>query len=193
MSSIWAVKEKEDNGQVKFQKQSTVCQQIEFSKILSAVDTQTLNDSTMSIAEKIADLAPTKENVEKISEYMHEKIRKAFKNAGIAPEPEVTFSVGTDGNLNISGDRNDIEKIRTLFENDESLAQDMKDFLQFAEQMPEYERMLEYRIKCANAETEAEKRLLDMEYADLFDGKDHYDVSAVYGSEGLGVEASYKE
>lgn len=193
MSSIWTVKEKEDDGQVKFQKQSTVCQQIEFSKILSAVDTQTLNDGSMSIAEKIADLAPTKENVEKVSEYMQEQIEKAFKKAGIAPEPEISFSVDGEGNLSISGDRADMEKIRSLFANNEDLSQDMKDFLSFADRMPAYERMLEYQIKCANAENDAEKKLLDLEYADLFDGKDHYDVSATYGSDGLGVEVSYKE
>ncbi len=193
MSGIWAVKNEEENGQVKFQKLSTVSQQIDFTHMILSASSADISGSGTPLAEKIADMAPTRENVAEISSYMRQRVEKAFREAGLSYGPDVKFSVDPGGGLSITGDRSDIEQVRALFESDESLSDDMKTFLEFADKMPQYERMLEYQIKLANCETEAEEDLLYEEYEDLFDGEDHYETSAVFGSTGISMEYEYIE
>lgn len=193
MSGIWAVKNEENDGQVKFQKLSTVSQQIDFTHMILSASGADVAGSGMPLSEKIADMAPTRENVAEISSYMRQRVEKAFRDAGLSYGPDVRFSVDPGGGLSITGDRDDIEQVRGLFESDESLSEDMKTYLEFADKMPEYERMLEYQIKLANCETEAEEDLLFEEYKDLFDGKDHYETSAVFGGTGISLEYEYIE
>jgi len=193
MSGIWAVKNDEDNGQVKFQRLSTISQQVEFTEIMQSLGNDVITEPDMTLEEKIYGLAPTRTNVEKATEYMQGRLEQAFKKAGLAYEPEVKFGLGADGSLQIYGDRSDMEKVKSLFEKDTGLADDMKTFIGFADAMPQYMRMLEYQIKYENAKTDAERRALDEEYSDLFDGKDHYDTTCTFSSEGLSAQSEFIE
>ena len=193
MSGIWAVKNDENNGMVKMQKLSTVSQQIDFTHMMMSMGNADVAGSSVPLAEKIADMPPTRDNVEEIASYMQGRIEKAFRDAGVAYDPEVRFALNPDGSLEVYGDRSDMEKVKSIFANDDALADDMKTFINFADQMPAYERNLEYQIKLANAETDAERDALKEEYADLFDGKDHYDTTAAFSAQGFQAESQFME
>lgn len=196
MNSIWSVSEAEKNGEAKFKKPSTVSQQIEFAHMMMSMDAGNVVDTFKSMGNGSllsADplILPTRDNVEQISAYMEERLSEAFKRAGIASEPAVTFSVGSDGSLNVRGDRDDIGEIQDLFDNNPELSQEMSNFMALASQMPHFERALEFQIKYENADSKREIDALLKEYADLFDGEEHYSTEFSYDSGQMDIDTKF--
>lgn len=196
MNSIWSVKETENDGGVQFKKPSTVSEQVDFTLMMmnmsgtSAVEQfQAIGDGN-SLTET-QPLLPTRQNVEEISAYMEEQINEAFRRAGISTDEAVTFTVGSDGSLNIAGDREDIGEIQELFENNPELSEDMTNFIGLASQMPKFERAIEFQIKYENADSKREIDALLKEYADLFDGEEHYESTFAFDSGGIDIDTTF--
>ncbi|MCD8553659.1 hypothetical protein [Seleniivibrio sp.] len=196
MNSIWSVKETENDGNVQFKKPSTVSEQVDFTLMMmnmsdtSAVDlfNAAAEGSTLSVDQP---LLPTRQNVEEISAYMEDQINDAFKRAGISTDEAVTFTVGSDGSLKVTGDRDDIGEIQELFENNTDLSDKMKTFIGLASEMPKFERAIEFQIKYENADSKKEIDALLKEYADLFDGKEHYDSTFAFDSGKMDIETTF--
>ena len=196
MNSIWSVKETENDGSVQFKKPSTVSEQVDFTLMMmnmsdtSAVDlfNAAAEGSTLSVDQP---LLPTRQNVEEISAYMEDQINDAFKRAGISTDEAVTFTVGSDGSLKVTGDRDDIGEIQELFENNTDLSDKMKTFIGLASEMPKFERAIEFQIKYENADSKKEIDALLKEYADLFDGKEHYDSTFAFDSGKMDIETTF--
>jgi hypothetical protein len=196
MNSIWSVKETETDGGVQFKKPSTVSEQVDFTLMMmnmsdvSAVEQfQAMGDGN-SLTET-QPLLPTRQNVEEISAYMEEQINEAFRRAGISTDEAVTFTVGSDGSLNITGDREDIGEIQELFEDNPELSEDMTNFIGLASQMPKFERSIEFQIKYENADSKREIDALLKEYADLFDGEEHYKSTFAFDSGGMNIDTEF--
>lgn len=196
MNGIWSVKDKEDNGTVKFRNPLSGCSKADFSQCMSKAQQDavvgTFNDmgETTSL-ENISLLLPTRQNVEAISAYMKEEISKAFDRADIPEDPPVEFSLDGNGQITVKGDRPDIEKIQALFKNNDELGEKMHNFLALASQMPAFERAVEYTEKYEQAHSQAEIDALNREYSDLFDGKNHYSTSFTFSSSGLDMNVSF--
>ncbi len=196
MNSIWSVKETENDGSVQFKKPSTVSEQVDFTLMMmnmsdvSAVEQfQALGDGN-SLTET-QPLLPTRQNVEEISAYMEEQINEAFRRAGISTDEAVTFTVGSDGSLNITGDREDIGEIQELFEGNPELSEDMTNFIGLASAMPKFERSIEFQIKYENADSKREIDALLKEYADLFDGEEHYESTFAFDTGGMNIDTTF--
>ncbi|MGE4268104.1 MAG: hypothetical protein AB7F25_11770 [Deferribacterales bacterium] len=196
MNSIWSVKETENDGSVQFRKPSTVSEQVDFTLMMmnmsdtSAVDL--FNDSVEGNAlSGNQPLLPTRQNVEEISAYMEDQINDAFKRAGISTDEAVTFTVGSDGSLKVNGDRDDIGEIQELFEDNPDLSNKMKSFIGLASEMPKFERAIEFQIKYENADSKREIDALMKEYADLFDGKEHYNSTFAFDTGGMNIDTTF--
>lgn len=196
MNGIWAVKDKQDNGTVKFANPAATVSSSDFATCLSDAQKNAIVDSFTQSSEigSVADISlllPTRQNVETISAYMQGKIKDAFEDYGIKDDPPVTFTMDDGGNIHASGNRDDLSKIDSIFQNDPKLGRDMRNFMAMASEMPRFERAMEYNEKYQQAHSMAEIDALNREYSDLFDGADHSSVSFQYGSGGLDVNATY--
>jgi hypothetical protein len=196
MNSIWSVKETENDGSVQFKKPSTVSEQVDFTLMMMNMSEVSAVDMFQSMGEgnslsETQLLLPTRKNVEEISAFMEEQLSEAFKRAGISMDEAITFTVGSDGSLNITGDREDIGEIQELFENNPELSEDMTNFIGMASEMPRFERSIEFQIKYENADSKREIDALLKEYADLFDGEEHYQSTFSYDSGGMNVDTKF--
>lgn len=196
MNSIWSVKETETDGGVQFKKPSTVSEQVDFTLMMMNMSDVSAVEQFQAMGEgnsltETQPLLPTRQNVEEISAYMEEQINEAFRRAGISTDEAVTFTVGSDGSLNITGDREDIGEIQELFEDNPELSEDMTNFIGLASQMPKFERSIEFQIKYENADSKREIDALLKEYADLFDGEEHYKSTFAFDSGGMNIDTEF--